>query len=433
MKKRYPWLIALAVLIVAATGGVLWTRSDKEGSSSYAAEPVRRGDIVETISATGTVEPEDLIDIGAQVAGRIVEFGRDAQGAQIDYGSQVKAGMLLARIDDSVYKARVEQASAALQSALANHERAKADLLQLIAKHDQAKNDWDRAQKLGPSEALSKSAYEGYRSAALVAEAGVEMGRAAVKQAEAAIVQARADLSQAKQNLSYCTIPSPVDGVVIDRRVNIGQTVVASLNAPSLFLIAKDLKQVQVWVAVNEADIGYIQPGQKVSFTVDAYPDEEFTGTVRKIRLNASMTQNVVTYTVEVATDNRDGRLLPYLTANMHFETARQDDVLIVPNTALKWSPSAGKGRDGSGSPEKEGAGAGYGTPGTGRIWVLQGEDLKPITVEIGVSNGIETAVKAPGLKEGMMVVTGVQAISGKGKKDATNPFVPQMPRRGKR
>ena len=140
---------------------------------------------------------------------------------------------------------------------------------------------------------------------------------------------------------SYCTIKSPVKGVIIDRRVNIGQTVVASLNAPSLFLIAKDLKRMQVWVAVNEADIGKIQPGLPVSFTVDAFPGETFRGEVGKVRLNASMTQNVITYTVEVITDNSNGRLLPYLTANVQFELSRLSGVLLAPNAALRWTPPA--------------------------------------------------------------------------------------------
>jgi HlyD family secretion protein len=450
MKKRYPWLIALALAAVLCIGGVLWIRSGKEGASSYKTAQIRQGDLAETISATGTVEPEDLIDIGAQVAGRIVEFGRDTKGAQIDYGSEVKQGMLLARIDDSVYKAQAEQAGASLNSAVANLARARADLMQLQARSDQARNDWERAKKLGPSDALSKSTYEGYRSAALVAEAAVESGKAAIKQAEAGIIQAKADLSRARENLGYCTIPSPVDGVVIDRRVNIGQTVVASLNAPSLFLIAKDLKRVQVWVAVNEADIGNIHQGQKATFTVDAYPGGRFTGTVRKIRLNASMTQNVVTYTVEVATDNADGRLLPYLTANMQFETARADNALLVPNQALRWSPDAGSSgspklsRDSGtpGSPNEQG-GEGTGMkarkrqskdantsrPEKGTIWVLEGETLRPVQVEPGISDGLDTAVSSPDIRAGMAVVTGIQTATELAQKKSTNPFMPQLPR----
>jgi HlyD family secretion protein len=440
MKKQYKWIIVLSVAVVVLAG-FLWSRSGRDDASSYKTSPVRRGDLAETISATGTVEPEDLIDIGAQVAGRIIEFGKDAKGAQIDYGSEVRKGMLLARIDDSTYRAQAEQAGAALNSAVANLARAKADLAQLKAKSDQARNDWERAKKLGPSDALSKSTYEGYRSAALVAEASVDSGKAAIKQAEAGIIQAKADLSRARENLGYCTIPSPVDGVVIDRRVNIGQTVVASLNAPSLFLIAKDLRNVQVWVPVNEADIGNIRQGMPVSFTVDAFPGQVFRGTVRKVRLNASMTQNVVTYTVEVSTDNRDGKLLPYLTANLQFETARADDALLVPNQALKFTPDNGnpasmgkpqnagrtggpKGKAGVRAKQDRDAGGAAGT-----VWVLEGENLRAVRVRTGISDGVDTAVTGPDIREGMAVVTGVQTAADKAQPKSTNPFMPQIPR----
>ncbi|HQJ09544.1 MAG TPA: efflux RND transporter periplasmic adaptor subunit [Deltaproteobacteria bacterium] len=451
MKKGLFWAVAIAGIGVVIACGAMWSRSSKEAASDYRTVQVRRGDLVETISATGTVEPEDLIDVGAQVAGRIVEFGKDRQGREIDYGSEVEAGMILARIDDTVYRADLNQAEAGLSSAKANLERTKADLEQLKAKNDQAQNDWERGRKLGPSDALSQSSYDGYRSAADVAKAALEMGKAAIKQAEAGVAQAQADLNRAKQNLSYCTIVSPIKGVIIDRRVNIGQTVVASLNAPSLFLIAKDLKQVQVWVAVNEADIGSIHPGQKVTFTVDAYPDERFEGRVGKIRLNASMTQNVVTYTVEVVTDNSSGRLLPYLTANLRFETKRSDNALIVPNQALKWSPPGRTGRAGSadrsriaetGRGERDrrpaGSGASHQGAGTGTLWTLEGNTLKPVRVSLGISDGSETAVSGPDIREGMVVVTGTMTASeissGSGaQQSSTNPFVPQIPRRGKR
>ncbi len=305
----------------------------------YRTAPVKRGELLATISATGTVEPEEVIDVGAQVAGQISSFGRDKTGKPIDYGSVVEAEMVLAQIDDSLYAADVAMANAQLQQAQAGVKRAEADLGQLKAKHYQAERDWERAQKLGPSDALSEASYDAYRSAYEMAKANLAVGEAAIQQARKTAAHAEATLQRTQRNLGYCTIKSPVNGVIIDRRVNIGQTVVASLNAPSLFLIAKDLKRMQVWVSVNEADIGAIHPGQPVRFTVDAYPGEVFHGEVGKIRLNASMTQNVVTYTVEVITDNSSGRLLPYLTANVQFEIGRRTNVLLVPNAALRWSP----------------------------------------------------------------------------------------------
>ncbi len=196
--------------------------------------------------------------------------------------------------------------------------RAEADLEQLKAKLYQAERDWERAQKLGPSDALSQTDYDAAKSAFDVAKANVAVGRAAIGQAQAT-------LRRAEQNLSYCTIKSPVKGVIIDRRVNIGQTVVSSLNAPSLFLLALDLKRMQVWVSVNEADIGSIHTGSaRELYRWTPIPGRFLRGEVGKIRLNATMTQNVVTYTIEVITDNSDGRLLPYLTANVQFELSPQ-------------------------------------------------------------------------------------------------------------
>ena len=239
----------------------------------------------------------------------------------------------------ALYAADAASAKAQLAQAKAAVQKAQADLGQMKAKLVQTENDWARAQKLGPSDALSQTDFDAARSAYEVAKANLSVGKAAIVQAQGTVTQAEAVLKRALQNLSYCTIVSPVKGVIIDRRVNIGQTVVASLNAPSLFLLAKDLKRLQVWVSVNEADIGRIKPGQPVTFTVDAYAGQVFSGQVGKVRLNATMTQNVVTYTVEIITDNSSGKLLPYLTANVTFIVGEVKNVLLVPNAALRWTP----------------------------------------------------------------------------------------------
>jgi HlyD family secretion protein len=334
-----------------------------------------------------------------------------------------------------------------VQSAQAGLERAQADLEQFKAKLNQAERDWLRAQKIGPSQALSQASYDAYRSAYETAKANVAVGQAAILQARAGVVQARAGLSRAERNLGYCTIKSPVDGVIIDRRVNIGQTVVASLNAPSLFLIAKDLTRMQVWVAVNEADIGKIHPGQAVTFTVDAFPGVTFRGSVGKVRLNAAMTQNVVTYTVEIVTDNRDGRLLPYLTANVQFELQRVEDVLQVPNAALRWRPRddqiAPQYRENSATATQPGsrkggrrraAAAGGNDSAHGRravLWIPGGAYVRPVAVHAGASDGTRTVVVGKGLAEDTVVVTGMQARDA-GAGDTRNPFAPQFPRRGR-
>ena len=409
------------------------------GQTAFRTVPVRRGDLMATISATGTVEPEEVVDVGAQVAGKIVAFGKDKNGKTVDYGSVVAKGTVLARIDDSLYAADVASAKSQLAQNQAGVKYADANLLQLKAKLYQAQRDWARARKLGPSDALSQADYDAAQSAYEIARANVEVGKAAIVQAKDAVSQSKAALRRAQQNLDYCTIVSPVKGVIIDRRVNIGQTVVSSLSAPSLFLIAKDLTRIQVWVSVNEADIGHIHPGQPVTFTVDAFPDEEFHGEVGKVRLNATMTQNVVTYTVEVNTDNSDGKLLPYLTANVKFIVGDQKNAFLVPNASLRWLPEQNqvleKYRRSSRQEKKKGASASEGSPAAaagqdkrlGLVWVPEESQVRPIEVKVGLSDGSLTAVKGKGLKSGLPVVVGEvlqQADKGKG---GSSPFTPHF------
>ena len=405
MKRLIKRIVIMLILLglVGTAAAYFWR--DNGQSVSFRTARVTRGELLVSIGATGTVEPEEVINVGAQVAGQILSFGKDAKGKTVDYGSSVEEGTVLAKIDDSLYTAQVAEAAAQVQSAKASHQRAEADLEQMKAKLYQAERDWQRAQKLGPSEALAQSSYDAYKSAYEMARANVAVGEAAILQAKANVAQTEAVLQRAKRNLGYCTINSPVKGVIIDRRVNIGQTVVASLNAPSLFLIAKDLKRMQVWVAVNEADIGKIHPGQPVTFSVGSFPGEDFRGEVGKVRLNASMTQNVVTYTVEIITDNSNGRLLPYLTANMQFELDRRSDVLLVPNAALRWKPSAEqigpefrkafenpperKGRlEGTRRPISGSVNDPGGRANRGIVWALEGEHVRPIRVSLGLTDG---------------------------------------------
>src|SRR5262245_24531189 len=338
--------IIIAILLLAAAGGFggwyLYS-ADKQGIN-FRTVRVERGDLLATIGATGTIEPEEVIDVGAQVAGQIVSFGQDPRGngKLIDYGSPVEKDTVLARIDESLYRAQLDRAKAQVTQAEANVQRAEADLGQMQAKLNQSERDWQRAQRLRPSGSIAEADYDLAEATYRTNKATLAVGQATVAQAKAALSDAQAALHNAEINLGYCTIKSPVKGVIVDRRVNTGQTVVSSLNAPSLFLIAKDLKRLQVWASVNEADIGNIHSGQAVTFTVDAYPGRVFTGVVApdQPRLNASMTQNVVTYTVVVTTDNSDGKLIPYLTANLQFEVSKRNQVLLVPNTALRWKPS---------------------------------------------------------------------------------------------
>jgi HlyD family secretion protein len=448
MKRSVKCIVMGIILLAVLAGAVAGYLQQNNGQAlAYRTVPVKRGDLLVSISATGTVEPEEVIDVGAQIAGQIMAFGRDAGGRTVDYGSPVEAGTILAQIDDSLYSADAAQAEAQVQSGRAALQRAEADLGQLRAKLQQAERDWRRAQKLGPSEALAQASFDAYQSAYESAAANLAVGQAAILQARAGLAQAEALRRRALRNLSYCTITSPVKGVIVDRRVNIGQTVVASLNAPSLFLIAKDLKRMQVWVAVNEADIGKIRPGQPVTFTVDAFPGETFRGEVGKVRLNASMTQNVVTYTVEIVTDNSSGRLLPYLTANVQFELNRRGNVWLVPNAALRWKPAVEQvaaefrealSRSGEGQEKmKEGqrsaagkAAAADELSGRSELWLPEGDSVRPIAVRVGMSDGTLTEVAGEQLSDGLMVVAGFQPQAS-AKTDTSNPFTPSFTRGG--
>jgi HlyD family secretion protein len=442
MRRKVGIIIMVVIVLAMISGFGVWSYWFKgKKAPAFRSAPVKRGDLVATISATGTIEPEEVVNVGAQVAGLIRTFGKDNHGKFIDYGSVVDAGMVLAKIDDSLYAAAVDTAKAQFQQAEANKVSAEANILQMKAKLLQARQDWDRAQKLGPSDALAQSAYDQYKANYEVAKANLAVAEAAVEQAKASLAQTKANLASAQINLGYCTIKSPVKGIIIDRRVNIGQTVVSSLSAPSLFLIAKDLKRIQVWVSVNEADVGNISKDQPVTFTVDALPNQVFQGRVGKVRLNATMTQNVVTYTIEVNTNNDEGKLLPYLTANAQFMIGRRQGVLLIPNAALRWSPrptqitpesrqkphthASPPSRDSSRNPDTVLAPQARGT-----VWVEQGKFVRPIRVKIGLTDGTLTEVDGDGLTEGLPIIIGSATQEAADIPSAErSPFTPQVGR----
>lgn len=444
-------VVILVLFVVIAAGGAWYWRSSSGPDVEFKMAKVTRGDLLSTISATGTIEPEEVVDVGSQVNGLILSFGDDANGHPIDYRSPVKAQMVLAHIDDATYKADFDTASALVAQAKANKLKAQADVDQARAKLAQAESTWKRAEKIGPSDALSQNDYDMYKSDYATAAANVEVAKAEFAQADPSIAQAQAGLDKAKRNLEFCTIRSPVDGVIIDRRVNIGQAVASNLSVASMFLIAKDLTKMQIWVAVNEADIGQIHPGQDVTFTCDAFPGQTFTGKVGKIRLNAQMTQNVVTYTVEVNTDNSSGKLLPYQTANIQFIVKTDKDVLMVPNAALRWYPSAAsevaqdvrdtwkpideqrQGPSADGEPHKPVVGkAKRSAKRKGTIWVAEGDFVRPKEVTVGETDGINTEITGDDLKEGTDIVDGEIEHSSDGNSGMHNPFLPQMKRRGR-
>ncbi len=415
--------LVIAGLAVLGSVGAWWLWYQRDRGPMFHTAAVKRGDLVAMISATGTVEPEQVVDVGAQVAGMILTFGRDEHDNPVDYGSIVRAGAVLARIDDTLYVAAVEIDKAQLEQARANLINAKANVLQMKAKLWEAEVDWHRAQTLGPSRALAPTTYDQYKANYEVAKANLVVAEAGVKTAAAVVSQAAAVLKKDEDNLAYCTVKSPVAGVVVDRRVNIGQTIVASMSTPSLFLIAKDLKRIQVWASVNEADIGNIHPDQPVTFTVDAFGDQVFYGKVSKIRLKATMYQNDVTYTVEVNYDNSDGKLLPYMTTNLQFEVGRRQNVLLAPNASLRWAPRPSRiAMDGEEHIIKSGASASHGT-----VWVAQGHTVRPVKVHVGLTDGAWTEVSGNGIIEGLRVITGEGKREIEGSQSAgTSPLIPQ-------
>jgi HlyD family secretion protein len=408
--------IFLVLGLAALTAGWYWQRDDAP-RTAFRTVAAATDDLVLSASATGTLEPEEVVDVGAQVAGQIQHFGASPEDrAVIDYGTHVEKGTILARIDDTIYKSQVAQAEAALL-------RAQADLDQAKARHRQASRDWDRSRRLLPTGGVSRTEYD-------TNQATFETTQASLATFEAAIVQAKEALNQAQINLGYTVIRSPVKGVIIDRRVNVGQTVVAALNAPSLFLIARDLKRMCIWASVNEADIGRIVPGIPVTFTVDAYPDETFRGVVAQRRLNATMIQSVVTYTVVIDVDNPDERLLPYLTANVRFELARRDKVLLVPNTALQWHPEPRQVVPAArqGLPDVPAALQSLAAQEKGQrlgvVWVAEGPLVRPVHVVAGMSDGTRTQIVAGDLRPGDPLVVGVEQDDSD---SATNPFLPKL------
>ena len=412
-------VLAIAIIILVGGAGVGWWWMRSDHKLSFRTAVVKRGDVAATISSSGTIEPSETVDVGAQVAGRITSFGTDINGQTIDYNSVVEKGAMLAKIDDSVYAADLSVARAGELTAAANLE-------QMNAKLDQAEAEWKRAQELYHNKLMSQVDYD-------TDKANYEVAKANVSVARSGIAQAQADLDKAQRNLDFCVISSPVRGVIIDRRVNIGQTVVSSLNAPSLFLIAQDLTKMQIWVSMNEADIARIKPGAPVTFTCDAFPGRQFEGTVGKVRLNATMTQNVVMYTVVVNTENPDNILLPYLTASVTFTVGKQSNVLLVPNAALRWSPSSPneitanvRSQNSIDPPAgKNPSHAKGANGGQGVIWLKDGEFVRPVEVKVGTSDGSNTAVTADDLKEGEEIVTG--ETTGPEPGGTQNPFVPRF------
>lgn len=378
---------ALFLIIAAAAGGGLYWQFGRKETVRYKSVPVARGSLLSKIQATGTLNPVETVDVGTQISGTIKELF-------FDYNSEVKAGQLIALMDSATQSAVVAQQEAQLASA-------RADVLDAEAALEVAEKDLRRTEELARRDLIAKADVDTDMSVWLRAKANLESARARVRQNEAS-------LDQSKVTLGYTKIYSPVDGVVIAKNVEEGQTVAASYQTPSIAEIARDLTQMQVEVNVDEADIGGVHEGQEAEFSVDAYPRESFGGRVSQVRLSPSTEDNIVTYAVIVKVDNPDGKLLPGMTANVSLILDRRSDVLTVPNSAFRFKP-VDTGRNVEVAP-----------PGPGRrksnvaavtapaVYLLdaKGEPVKA-EVERGITDGQKTEVVS-GLEEGQLVITGV-------------------------
>jgi HlyD family secretion protein len=411
------WL-SVAGVATAVAAGIYYYRGDvaAEAPTLNTAE-VTQGDVVSTVEATGTLEAVTTVEVGTQVSGTIKTLSAD-------FNTQVRQGQVIAQLDPSLFDTQVAQERATVARLKAEVERARVQA-------EDAKVKLGRARELFDKQLVARSDLDAAESTASVADASV-------KSAEAQLAQAQASLNQALVNLSHTIIRAPIDGVVIARNVNIGQTVAASMQAPTLFVIAQNLKEMRVNARVDESDIGKIQMHQPVRFRVDAYPNDTFNGKVSQVRLQPVVEQNVVSYVTVIDVPNPDLKLKPGMTAAVTIETGRADDVITVPNAALRFRPTeeafAALGQKApeppqrpqgpsargpqTGSQHRGGQRADRGTP-RGSVWVLAENTLKRVPVEVGISDGTQTAVESDDLRPGARVVTGLSTPT------ATTPAAP--------
>jgi HlyD family secretion protein len=457
MKKKTIFGL-IAILAVALVVFFVFIKKGKADQPKYRTEALAKGDVEALVTTSGTINPVDIVEVGSQVSGKILKL-------YADFNSQVKAGQLMAELDQDIQKAKVDSNQANYQSSLASLEQAKVTL-------ENAKKNQDRTQDLFQRNLLSSVEKE-------TADANFVNARVGVQTADARVSQAKSTLDQSKVDLSYCTIRSPINGTVIDRPVNVGQTVAASMSAPVLFKVASDLTKMKVQCAVDEADIGKVKEGQKVRFTVDAFQGETFTGTILQVRFAAVTTQNVVTYTTIVDAPNPEIKLRPGMTATVNIITGEARGTLRIPNAAMRFTPTlpqaelqkllatlrpqgqrggqpgeaaqpgqVGQKPDGAQATAQTGQRQG-GQRGNfdmstltpeqiqrfqqlraqggarrqgGTVWVL-GElgQIKPYTVRTGITDNTYSEITRSELKEGMKIILGLEAAKGATTAAATN------------
>ena len=432
MKKFLKFIIVIAVLAGVALGvkSIFFDGNTTSQVGALISSKVVTDTIKTTISATGSLEPVDQVEVGTQVSGDIAKIN-------VDFNSKVKKGQVIAELDKSKLQSTLKQTTISYKSA-------ENDL-------NYKQSTYDRIKRLAASK--SASAVE------------LEQAEYNLNAAKLSLEQRKNEVAQARLNLSYATIKSPIDGVVLKRAVDVGQTVAASMSTPTLFVIAKDLSQMKVMADVDEADIGQVKQGQRVTFTVDAFQNDTFHGTVQEVRLNPTTTSNVVTYTVVITAENPEQKLLPGMTATCTIVTQEITDAVTIPVKALKFTPAEGtpmvdpkdmprpprKAADSTVAgdnfpPPPPGMGPG-GAPGTGakkkhkkpklegdHVWININGKAAPRRVKIGLSDGVNVQI-LKGLSVGDSVVTSQETVSAKGSSEpnAKSPFMPQRPGKKKK
>jgi HlyD family secretion protein len=479
-------IIALAIIGVIGAGAGAYYIKNKNTDITVNTSPITRGEIIDTVGATGTLQAVTTVQVGSQVSGNISWLGAD-------FNSIVHKGQVVARLDPALFQAAVEQTRANLAKSKADVEHSQVALLD-------AQQKYTRAQELAAKSLLPQSDLD-------AAKIAVDSAQAMLVSAKATVEQSQANLNQAQVNLDHTIITAPIDGIVIQRSVDVGQTVAASMQAPTLFVIAADLTKMQVNANIDEADVGRIRPDQTVTFRVDAYPSDEFQGTVAQIRLQPVVVQNVTTYGTIINVPNDDLRLKPGMTANLKVQIAKRSDVLRVPNAGLRFRPSTdvfaalnqavppemqyagGRGSSGAGGrgsssvggrgfgASAQGSGAPSTTPGQatapqqlakpankpkanasstskagqgqpaetidalfaplppvesrGRVWLYMNKQLKPVSVRLGITDGTNTELLSGELQPNMEVVTGVVLGGSRTTSAPSGSTNPLMPGRG--
>lgn len=399
-KNKKRAILALIVLVIGVIAFSLFARRKDDDEQKYRLEAITRGDVATSVTATGTLSAVTTIQVGSQVSGVISRL-------YADFNSRVQKGQVLAELDPTPFEAQVEQR--------------RADLVRAEVDARNAQTNYTRQRRLAEQ--------------GLASQADLDSMRANAEASAAQVRQSRAALTQSLTNLRYTRILSPIEGIVADRQYDVGQTVAASFQAPTLFTIAQDLTKMQVQADVDQSDIGRVKVGQLARFTVDAFPEEDFTGAIKELRLNATVNQNVVSYPVIIEVSNAEGRLRPKMTANVTIEVARVKNVLRVPNAALRFRPevkgeeeaqrSSGSGggggvergatrmgeRPGGLSGVSQGMSTGprqtRGGRGAQTVYRLEGKTPKPVELKTGISDGRFTEIVESSLKEGQQVISG--------------------------